>query len=394
MAERRNLTIAGGGIGGLTAALALSRAGFHASVLERAPQFEPFGAGIQLSPNASRVLLALGLGEALAKVAGEPERLIVRRGSDGDELASMPMGAAMKQRFGAPYLILHRADLHSILRLAAEQDAGVGVVMGTSVSDFTIHANGVTVMAERDHALEEFRTAGLIGADGVRSTVRKRLYPNSALLKPGRSAWRATLPAHTIEADIETNTVGLWLGSDAHVVHYPLRGGSLVNLVAVVNDGYRSESWNAPGDRDVLAARFSSWADPVRALIDAAPSVSRWSLADMKTLRRWGEGPVTLLGDAAHPMFPFIAQGGGMAIEDAMTLARILRETPDEIAKGFRKYERLRRHRTARVQREARRNDKIYHMSGPMAFARNQVMGFSSGTRMMDRYKWLYGYKA
>jgi salicylate hydroxylase len=394
MAAQRNLTIAGGGIGGLTAALALSRAGFHASVLERAPQFEPFGAGIQLSPNASRVLFALGLGDALSKVASEPERLIVRRGSDGEELASMPMGGTMKQRFGAPYMILHRADLHSILRMAAEQDAGIGVVMGTSVSDFTVHANGVTVMAERDHALEEFRTAGLIGADGVRSTVRKRLYPASTLIKPGRSAWRATLPAHTIEADIETNTVGLWLGSDAHVVHYPLRGGSLVNLVAVAHDGWHSESWNAPGDRDVLAARFASWADPVRALIEAAPSVSRWALADMKTLRRWGEGPVTLLGDAAHPMLPFIAQGGGMAIEDAMTLARVLREAPDNLAKGFRKYERLRRHRTARVQREARRNDRTYHMAGPMAFFRNQVLGLVSGSKMIDRYNWLYGHKA
>lgn len=394
MAEQRNFMIAGGGIGGMTAALALSKAGFHATIIERAERFEPFGAGIQLSPNASRVLLALGLGEALFKVASEPERLLIRRGSNGRELASMPLAGEMQQRFGAPYLILHRADLHAILTFAAEQDAGVGIVMGTAVSDFTIHAKGVTVMAERDHQLEEYHTGALIGADGVRSTVRTRLHPGTEINKPGRTAWRATLPAHSLSDHIDTNAVGLWLGPDAHLVHYPLRGGSLVNLVAVVNDGWRSESWNVPGDRDVLAARFSSWCEPVRALIDACPSVNRWSLADLRPLRRWGDGPVTLLGDAAHPMVPFMAQGGGMAIEDAMTLARILREAPEDIAKGFRKYERLRRARTARVQREARRNDRIYHMSGPMAGARNLVMRLMGGQRLLNRYAWIYKHKA
>lgn len=394
MADQRNVLIAGGGIAGLTTALALSRAGLHATVLERAQSFEPIGAGIQLSPNASRVLLALGLGDALAKVASEPKALLVRRGSDGEMLAKMPLAGVMAERFGAPYIILHRADLHAILLNATEQDAGVGVVMGTAVSDFTPHANGVTLMAERAHTLEEYRAAALIGADGVRSTVRTRLHPNVLLKKPGRTAWRATLPAHTLNADIDTGSVGLWLGTDAHIVHYPLRGGSLVNVVAIIDDGWVTESWSVPGDRDELAARFSNWAEPVRALIDACPSVSRWSLADLQPLRRWGDGAVTLVGDAAHPMLPFMAQGGGMAIEDAMTLARVLRDFSDNMPKGMRKYERLRRPRTTRVQREARRNDRVYHMSGLSAFARNLVMSALGGERLLSRYAWVYRHKA
>ena len=348
MTDRRTIAIAGGGIGGLMAAIALARGGLRVSVYERSQRFAPFGAGIQLSPNASRVLFAFGLGKALATVASEPEQLVIRRGRDAQELGRAPLKGFMKQRYGAPYLILHRADLHTVLKVAAEKEIDIDVEMGTAVADFARHKNGVTVLTERDHQLEEHRVTALIGPD-------------------------------------------------AHLVHYPVRGGSVVNVVAVVANAWQAswtgEGWNAPGDKDELAGRFSAWAPQVRDLIDALPSVTRWALADRKPLRRWGEGEVTLLGDAAHPMLPFLAQGGGMAIEDAMVLGRCLVRGQD-VAASLRKYERLRRYRTARVQKEARKLNKIYHYSNPMAHLRDMAMNMRSGEKIIERYNWLYRHKS
>ena len=397
MSERRTIAIAGGGIGGLIAALALARGGMRVLVYERAARFAPFGAGIQLSPNASRVLYAFGLGKALATAASEPEGLIVRRGRDAQELARGPLKGFMGQRYGAPYLILHRADLHTILRVATEKEIDIDIEMGTAVADFALHKNGVTVLTERDHQLEEHRVAALIGADGLRSTVRARMFGNDQPRPAERTAWRALVPADQLPPEFAANNVGLWLGHDAHLVHYPLRGGSVINVVAVVADAWQAtwtgDGWNSPGDKDELAGRFSAWAPQVRDLIDSLPSVTRWALADRKPLRRWGEGEVTLLGDAAHPMLPFLAQGGGMAIEDAMVLGRCLVRGQD-VAASLRKYERLRRYRTARVQKEARKLNKIYHYSNPMAHLRDMAMNMRSGEKIIERYNWLYRHKS
>ncbi|MCB1478882.1 MAG: FAD-dependent monooxygenase [Tepidamorphaceae bacterium] len=397
MTDRRTIAIAGGGIGGLMAAIALARGGLRVSVYERSQRFAPFGAGIQLSPNASRVLFAFGLGKALATVASEPEQLVIRRGRDAQELGRAPLKGFMKQRYGAPYLILHRADLHTVLKVAAEKEIDIDVEMGTAVADFARHKNGVTVLTERDHQLEEHRVTALIGADGIRSTVRARMFGNDQPVPAERTAWRALVPADQLPKDFAVNSVGLWLGPDAHLVHYPVRGGSVVNVVAVVANAWQAswtgEGWNAPGDKDELAGRFSAWAPQVRDLIDALPSVTRWALADRKPLRRWGEGEVTLLGDAAHPMLPFLAQGGGMAIEDAMVLGRCLVRGQD-VAASLRKYERLRRYRTARVQKEARKLNKIYHYSNPMAHLRDMAMNMRSGEKIIERYNWLYRHKS
>ncbi|MFN0264037.1 FAD-dependent monooxygenase [Tepidamorphus sp. 3E244] len=397
MSDRRTIAIAGGGIGGLMAAIALARGGLRVSVFERVGRFAPFGAGIQLSPNASRILYAFGLGKALAQVASEPDGMIVRRGRDARELSRAPLKGYMKQRYGAPYLILHRADLHTILKVAADKEMDVDMQMGAAVADFARHKNGVTVLTERDHQLSEHRVSALIGADGLRSTVRGRMFGNDQPIPAERTAWRALVPADQLPPFFAKNTVGLWLGNDAHLVHYPVRGGSVINVVAIVADAWQTswsgEGWNAPGDKDELAGRFSAWSPQVRELIDCLPSVSRWALADRKPLRRWGEGEVTLLGDAAHPMLPFLAQGGGMAIEDAMVLGRCLVQGRD-IASSLRKYERQRKQRTARVQREARKMSKIYHYGNPMALARDKVLKIKTGQKLVDRYRWIYSHKA
>ncbi len=379
------------------AAIALARAGLRVSVYERMTRFAPFGAGIQLSPNASRVLLAFGLGQALATASSEPEALVIRRGQDGRELARAPLKDHMKERYGAPYLILHRADLHTILRVAAEKEVDIDVSMGTAVADFARHNNGVTVLTEHDHQLEEHQATALIGADGIRSTVRARMFGSPQPIPADRCAWRALVPADQLPEGFSANVVGLWLGPDAHLVHYPLRGGSVINVVAIVADAWQAslvgEGWNAPGDKDELAGRLSAWSGEIRELIEAIPSVSRWALADRRPMRRWGEGSVTLLGDAAHPMLPFLAQGGGMAIEDAMTLGRCL-VRGDHVTASLRKYERLRRPRTARVQREARRLNRIYHFGTTLAVARDAVLGMKTDNKLTDHYRWIYEHES
>jgi salicylate hydroxylase len=389
----RTIVIAGAGIGGLTAALTLTRAGYRAVILEQAAQLEEAGAGIQLSPNAMRVLADLGLADRLRPHIVAPEAIRIVRGATGRDIVRIPLGAGAAQRYGAPYWVIHRADLQAVLAAAIEESADVTLRLGARVEDFAIHQHGVTVQARTAQGARDEQGIALIGADGLWSALRARLGDRRQPRFAQRTAWRAVVPAARLTAEFRAPTTCLWLGRDAHLVHYPVKAGTMVNIVAIVRDTWREPGWTAPGKAGDLTRRFEGFAPDARALIAMADRWQKWALFDRAPRRIRAQGPVTLIGDAAHPMLPFLAQGGAMAIEDAAVLAQCLARDEDA-TQALRAYERARYRRVARVQREARRNSWRYHLSGPSGFARDIALRTLGPERLLHRYDWLYGRQA
>jgi salicylate hydroxylase len=388
--HRRVALIAGAGIGGLCAALCLARAGCEVRVFEQAGSLEKIGAGLQISPNASVVLRRLGVLERLRGAALAPRAIRVRRARDGEVLAVMPLGDA-ERRWGAPYLLAHRADLQQALLAAVAEASGIVLHTGAAVTEYSAQRDVVTIALEDGG---EARGDLLICADGVRSRLRDQLVgPGKKVHSPRGTAWRTLVPAASVAAEMLRAESSLWLGPGAHVVHYPLRGGTVVNLVAILDTGpkvpLREGAWSTPGDPAVIERRLAAWAKPLRGLIMAAPDWRVWPLVERAPLARWAIGRVALLGDAAHPMLPFLAQGAAQAIEDAAALGQSLASV-DGIEPGLLAYEAARRARAGRVQRESRTQATLYHLSGPAALARDLTMRAVGGRNLLARYDWLY----
>jgi salicylate hydroxylase len=389
----QTIIIIGAGIGGLTAALALARRGLRVRVFDQADPLEQVGAGLQLSPNASRILIELGMAERLAPLVVAPEHLRVRDAQSGRVLALSPLGPTAAQHYGAPYWVIHRGDLQAQLLAAITEHPDIVLHLGARVDDYEIHPDGLSVAAATARGAITEHGAALIGADGLWSRIRHRLGHEDAPKYSGQSAWRALVPAADVAAELAAPVVDLWLGRDAHLVHYPVRAGREINVVAIARDAWRGPDWNEPAGRDDIAARFpaAAWAEPARTLLANPPHWRKWALHDRDPVRHWGKAAVTLLGDAAHPMLPYLAQGAAMAIEDAAVLAERIAARPDDITTALRRYEAKRFARTARTQMAARRNGAVYHMRGIGALMRMLAIR-ATGNRLVRRYDWIYGW--
>jgi len=379
--------IAGGGIGGLAAAIALGRRGIKSEVLERSRFTEETGAGIQLGPNATRALAALGVLKLIEPHAFRPEAIVIYDGLSGRKLTSMPLGRSAEDRYGAPYLTLRRADLHAGLHAAAASTAHATLGPGFDVTAINAHSIDVTVRAADGG---ETKGASLIGADGLWSTVRALVSPAARLRFGGATAWRTRLPRGNLPAPFDDPVVGLWLGPGTHLVHYPVSGGDDLNVVAVTEGGAERQGWNQSGSSGTLLAGFTRWAEDSKSLLERAESWRSWSLYRLTSLSHWSDGPIALLGDAAHPVLPFLAQGAALAIEDALTLAACLAERPRDPSVAFHRYEALRRPRVARVQSLSRRYGWLYHLRGPLRVARNLLLERRREEQALQRLDWLY----
>jgi 2-polyprenyl-6-methoxyphenol hydroxylase-like FAD-dependent oxidoreductase len=387
---KRPVLIAGGGIGGLSASIALARTGIKTSVLERSAFTEESGAGIQLGPNATRLLRDMGVLDAIEPVAFKPEAIWQFDGLSGKRLAIVPLGDIPEQRYGAPYITLHRADLHTGLHSVAKDLAPVELHSSYEIAAVEVHGESVAAQSVSGESLEG---SSLIGADGLWSAVRKTVAP-ADLRFAGATASRGLLPTKDLPSPFSEPVVGLWLGPRSHLVHYPVRAGEVLNVVAVTDGGGEVQGWNQSGDAAALLSGFARWCKESKSLLERVEAWRRWSLYRLPQLNRWSVGAATLLGDAAHPVLPFLAQGAALAIEDAVTLASSLAALPDDAPTAFRQYEALRRPRTTRVQRQSRRFGYFYHLSGLARLARNFALEHRDTENALDQFDWLYGESA
>lgn len=383
--------IAGGGIGGIAAALCLARAGMEAVVFDKAA-FDAAGAGIQISPNAARVLHALGLASALQAVAPQPEGIVFRHWRSGKVVGTAALGKAALAAYGFPYYHVHRGDLRTILVEAAEREPGVTLRAAAEVRRLEQVDHGVRVAVRAQGEETWHEGVALIGADGIRSTVRAALFGAAAPTFTGHVAWRALVPAQRLPQGVARPSAAVWWGPRRHFVSYPVRAGALVNCVCVVEKaGWEMESWTERGEHQELAADFAGWHADVQTLIDHMDrdALYKWAIFHRPPAPLWSRGAATLLGDAAHPMPPFMAQGAAMAIEDAAVLAGCLTGGGD-VKKALQRYESARRARTVMVHRMSRRNAKVFHLAGIAAWLRDRAAGPLAASAMAR----VYGYDA
>ncbi|WOF72809.1 FAD-dependent monooxygenase [Parvibaculaceae bacterium PLY_AMNH_Bact1] len=394
MSEPTDILIAGAGIGGLTAGLACAQQGMKVAVIERASELGEVGAGLQIAANGTHVLEQLGLGRELENIGFRPEAATLRLGQLGRTIFSNPLGAVARERYGAWYYHVHRADLHRILAEAADADPNINLQLGKAVAGFVENAGSVSAALSDGTSVN---AAALIGADGIHSSVREGLFGKDAPRFTGNVAWRLLVPTESLPSDLIPPHATVWTGPKGHAVTYYVRGGELVNFVGVIErEDWQVEGWLESGDISELKQDFAPWCSTIHQLIDAADATTcfKWALFDRDPLPSWSKGRVTLLGDACHPMLPFMAQGACMAIEDAWVLAAELRKTNDP-AQAFLTYEELRKKRTARVQMAARANAKRFHKGDPVGqLATYGPMWLAAQVKpdvLNKPFDWIYG---
>ncbi len=400
MAASRTIFIAGAGIGGLTASLALAARGFRVVVMEKAERLEETGAGIQLSPNASRILITLGLQQYLGLRAVAPEAISIMSARAGHEIARLPLGDAATSRAGAPYWVIHRADLQAALAAAVHDNPDIDLRLGCQFEDAAAHAKGLTVVQRSGNFRQQEIGLALIGADGIWSTVRHHLFPEVQPQFSGMIAWRGTIDATQLPREYTARRVQLWMGPGAHLVAYPISAARRINIVAIVPGTWNRPGWSAPGDGQELRNTFgpAKWPGPARMMLGAVDSWRRWALFTLPEGGEWTSGTIGLLGDAAHAMLPFAAQGAAMAIEDAAVLAKAFSDGPMEsapnVTEALKRYARARRRRVAQMQRASRSAARTFHLSGPMALARDLTIKLLGPQHMLARQHWIYDWRA
>ena len=391
--KRSNLPVlvAGGGIGGLAAALALVRQGFAVKVLEQSPQLGEIGAGIQFGPNAFAALDALGIGEKARGRAVYTDEMVMIDALDETLVGRIPTGDAFRQRFGNPYAVIHRADVHMSLLEGAQESGRIEVLTFTQVTRVEQDADSVTVFDQNGAA---HHGVALIGADGVKSAVRQQ-YVGDAARVSGHVVYRAVVDKKDFPVDLQWNAASIWVGPNCHLVHYPLRGGEQYNVVVTFHSR-KPEEWSVTeGSREEVQSYFEGVCPRARQLIDLPKSWKRWATADREPIGQWTFGPgnrTTLLGDAAHPTLQYLAQGACMALEDAVTLGEALRVHDNDFAKAFAHYQRSRVARTARIVLSAREMGRIFHAHGVERLVRNDLWKGRTPERFYDAMEWLYGW--
>lgn len=385
------VAIAGAGIGGLAAALALARRGVKSHIIERRSGLKETGAGIQIGPNGSRVLAELGLLERVRGRAAEPDALSVHESKSGRVLARLPLGAWMRERHGAPYLTIHRQDLHAELLAAAIADPRISVTAMREASTFATGDDGVVVALSNG---KTFSAGALVAADGLWSRLRSQVTPSPPPEPFGKCAYRTVLPHEALRPSLQTNHVHIWLSPGAHAVHYPVRQGREIALVVIVDGSASENEWSREAKPDWLRTSAAAlFAPKLRDILARADNWRMWPLQTLRPLQRWTNGCVALLGDAAHPVLPFFAQGGGLALEDAAVLAAHVADSTAPMPQRLRAYEEVRRARATRVVEASLQNGRIYHLDGAAAAARNAVLANTPPAFLMRRYDWLYGWK-
>jgi salicylate hydroxylase len=381
--------VAGAGIGGLAAALALAREGFRVKVLEQSAQLGEIGAGVQLGPNAFAAFDALGIGEQARGRAVYTERMEMIDAIDESVICSVPFGTAFRQRFGNPYAVMHRADVHGSLLEGVQATDSIELATGTRFERIEHDNHGVTVT---DAAGVRHAGAALIGCDGVRSAVRQALV-GDAVRVSGHVVYRAVVDAADFPADLRLNAPVVWAGPNCHLVHYPLRGGEQFNLVVTFHSRGDEEWGVKEGSALEVQSYFQGIAERPRRLLSLPKSWKRWATADREPIGRWTFGRCTLLGDAAHPLLQYLAQGACMALEDAATLGAALRAHRGDLEAALARYERSRVTRTARVVLMTREMGRIYHARGVERLVRNDLWKGRTPERYYDALEWLYGWR-
>ena len=375
------LIIAGAGIGGLGVALALAIRGFPTRVLEQAPEIKEVGAGIQLGPNSWRCLRELGVEPAVKRLAVFPQALMMMDAVTGEQVVSIPLGG-FEERFKAPYALIHRADLLAALLDAATSSPLIALETSRQVKTFEDDGNAVRINTAEG---KRYDTPGFIAADGLWSSMRASLIGDGKPRVAGHITYRSVLPAADVPDYLRRNDMVLWAGPKCHMVHYPLRGGELFNLVATFHSTRYEEGWNSYGDPAELHERFQGTCDEVKIMLRKIAEWRMWVLCDREPIKQWSKGRVTLLGDAAHPMLQYLAQGAGMALEDSLCLAKCLDEA-DSVEAAFTAFPLLRYLRTGRVQLAARLYGEFYHADGVRRELRNAYVRNAS----YEALAWLY----
>ncbi|WP_420960045.1 FAD-dependent monooxygenase [Brucella sp. IR073] len=393
----KHIIISGAGIAGLTAALALAARGFSVSIFDRTPKLSEVGAGLQLAPNATRLLDRLGVMDRLLPQAVAPDALYLKNGANGKTLTRMGLGPVAEARWNAPYIVCHRADLQAALVRAAEKHPAITLKLGANVISHSVNESGVTAQIDAGDRIEEHQGALLIGCDGVWS-MRRAVSAQDGAQFTGHIAWRASLAAGSVP-DIfmttlgERNSVSAWLGRGVHFIAYPVKAGKAFNFVAITRGRDPGREWSSKGDSIALQAAFSGWHPAIHAVIRAAAEQwTFWPLFQMPSPRFILSARTVLLGDAAHAMTPFAAQGAAMAIEDACALAAALSGEEAEWPAALARFNEERTARIAKVARRGSLNRFAYHAAGPLALGRNMLFRARPPERFLDDLDWLYGY--